>query len=332
MTNEKDALYLLDGYSLIYRSYFAFVNRPLLNSSGFNTSAVFGFFRSMAALFETYDPRFFGVILDSTTPTFRHEIYSDYKANREKAPEDLHAQVPVIQEILDAMNIKSIRMDGYEADDILAYFARQCIAEDRPCYIITGDKDLLQLVGGGTKIMKPDKGDYQILDVPDVSEIWGVRPDQIIDYLALTGDSADNVPGVKGIGPKTAVKLLEEYENLEGVYQNIDKLTPGNRKKLEAGKDNAYLSRRLVTLSDDFGLDVLPEALSTDSLDKAAGAEILYRIEVKSVADRLSGAAAGAAPGAEKAGVPELRSGSPPRPTARRRHLPGSRALVKSTA
>lgn len=289
MKNDKDALYLLDGYALIYRSYFAFINRPLLNSSGFNTSAVFGFFRSLAALFETYDPKLFGVILDSTVPTFRHEMYPEYKANREKAPDDLHAQVPVIQEVLKAMNIKSVRMDGYEADDIMAYFARKCKEEGRPCYIITGDKDLLQLVGDGVKVMKPDKGEYMILDEPDVTDVWGVRPDQIIDYLALCGDSADNIPGVKGIGPKTAVKLLADYDTLDGIYENLDNLAAGSKKKLAENRENAYLSRKLVILADDFGIDIEPDILDTADLDKEAGAEVLYREEVTSVADRLAG-------------------------------------------
>jgi DNA polymerase-1 len=289
MKDDKDALYLLDGYSLIYRSYFAFINRPLLNSSGFNTSAVFGFFRSLTSMFETYNPKLFGVILDSSVPTFRHEMYPEYKANREKAPDDLHAQVPVIQEVLKAMNIKSVRMDGYEADDIMAYFARKCAEEGRPCYIITGDKDLLQLVGNGIKIMRPDKGDYQILDESDVAEVWGVRPDQIIDYLALCGDSADNIPGVKGVGPKTAVKLLADYGTLDGIYENIGSLSAGNQKKLESDRENAYLSRKLVKLADDFGVDLAPDVLSTAGLDKVAGAEVLYREEVTAVADRLTG-------------------------------------------
>ena len=289
MSDDKKPLYLLDGYSLIYRSYFAFINRPLLNSEGFNTSAVFGFFRSLAALFEIQKPEYFGVVLDSTVPTFRHEMYPEYKANREKAPDDLHAQVPVIQEILKAMKIKSVRMDGYEADDIIAYFAKRCADEGRECYIITGDKDLLQLVGKGVKIMKPDKGDYQILDESNVEEVWGVRPDQIIDYLALTGDSADNVPGVRGIGPKTAVKLLVDFDTLEGVYENMDKHSAGVQKKLEADRDNAFLSRKLVTLAYEPGVTAGPADLSCTELDRAYGAELLRRYEVNSIADRIDG-------------------------------------------
>ncbi|MDC7227946.1 MAG: DNA polymerase I [Spirochaetales bacterium] len=314
MKEEKKALYLLDGYSLIYRSYFAFINRPLLNSEGFNTSAVFGFFRSIAALFENHKPEFFGVVLDSTTPTFRHERYPEYKANREKAPDDLHAQVPVIKEVLKAMNIKSVRMDGYEADDIIAYFAKKCVEEGRECYIITGDKDLLQLVGSGVKIMKPDKGDYQILDEPDVADVWGVRPDQIIDYLALTGDSADNVPGVKGIGPKTAVKLLSEFDTLEGVYDRLDSHSAGVKKKLEADRENAFLSRELVTLAYDFGLTAGPEDLPCTELDRDAGARVLRKYEVNSIADRIDGKSSSSADdGGGSAKVPRKTVNTTPR-------------------
>ena len=315
MNKEKPALYLLDGYSLIYRSYFAFINRPLLNSKGFNTSAVFGFFRSIAALFETHKPEYFGVILDSAKPTFRHDMYPEYKANREKAPDDLHAQIPVIQEILKAMNIKSVKMDGYEADDIIAYFAKKCADEDRECYIITGDKDLLQLVGRGVKIMKPDKGDYIVIDEPDVEEIWGVRPEQIIDYLALCGDSADNIPGVKGIGPKTAVKLLDEFNDLDGIYENIGSHSAGIQKKLETDREKAYLSKELVTLAFDFGLSAGADDLSCADINRKAGAEILRREEVNSVADRLDGTASS---GASKGPGSAKTSGSADGKTARK--------------
>lgn len=286
---NKNALYLLDGYSLIYKSYFAFINRPLINSKGFNTSAVFGFFRQIAALFENYKPEYFCVVLDSTTPTFRHEMYPEYKANREKAPEDLHAQVPLIQEILKAMNIRSVRMNGYEADDIIAHFAKQCKKENRECYIITGDKDLLQLVGDGVKLMKPDKGTYQMLDANDVLDVWGVSPEQIIDYLALTGDSADNIPGVKGIGPKTAVKLLSQYKTLEGVYENLAEQAKGVKTKLETSKDNAFLSRKLASLETNFSTKATIEDLTCTQIDRVAGAAILRREEINSIADRLDG-------------------------------------------
>ncbi len=289
MKENNRAVYLLDGYSLIYRSYFAFINRPLINSKGENTSAVFGFFRSIANLFETFKPEYFAVVLDSRVPTFRHEQYPEYKANREKAPDDLHAQIPVIEKVLEAMNLKIVRKDRFEADDIIAYFAGMASAEERPCYIITGDKDLLQLVDDKVRIMKPDKGEYKILGLPEVEEEWGVGPEKIIDYLALTGDQADNVPGVRGIGPKTAVKLLSEFGDLDGVYANLDSQTASVKKKLEESRENAYLSRELVTLKPDCGLELSIESLSASDWKPADGAVLLREYEVTSVADKLSG-------------------------------------------
>jgi DNA polymerase-1 len=146
-------LYLVDGYSLIYRAYFAFIRRPLTNSRGQNTSAVFGFFSSLFQLLKLRDPSFLAVVMDSHTPTFRHEKYPQYKANREKAPQDLHDQVPVIEEILGALGISCLRRDGFEADDLIATLAAQSREEGRECYILSGDKDLLQLVGGGVCVI-----------------------------------------------------------------------------------------------------------------------------------------------------------------------------------
>ncbi|MFW5769778.1 MAG: 5'-3' exonuclease, partial [Spirochaetota bacterium] len=204
----KPPLYVLDGYSLIYRSYFAFIRNPLFNPQGRNSSAVFGFFRTLFGFFNRYDPKFFAVALDSLTPTFRHEKYPEYKTTRDKTPQDLRDQVPVVEEILDSLGITKIRVDGMEADDIIATLAADCVSADRECYIISGDKDLLQLVGGPVKVLLPEKGEYLELGREEVFEKLGVYPEQILDYLALIGDSADNIPGVKGIGPKTAVKLL----------------------------------------------------------------------------------------------------------------------------
>jgi len=238
-----NTLYLLDGYSVIYRSYFAFIRSPLRNPQGQNASAVFGFFRTVFSIFQEYQPHYFAVALDSRGPTFRHEQYPLYKANREKAPDDLHQQVPVIEEILERMAIPAIRVNGFEADDIMATLARRCADEGRPCRVITGDKDLLQLVGRGVTVLKPGKGRLETMDHAAVETEWGVAPDQILDYLSLTGDSADNVPGVKGIGAKTAAELLQKYRTLEGIYENLDGVSgTSKRTKLEEGHQNALLS------------------------------------------------------------------------------------------
>ena len=224
--HTQDTLYLLDSYGLIYRSYFAFVSHPLTNKAGENVSALYGFFRSLAMILKTYRPQYFLAAFDSRTPTFRHEWYPEYKATRDKTPEDLHAQIPHIEKILTTLGIACLRKDGFEADDIIATLARRAEKEGRRCVIISGDKDLAQLVGDFVSVLKPDKSEALAhCGIEEVKEHWGVAPVQMLDYLSLIGDSADNIPGVKGIGPKTAVKLLQDYGTLDSVYEHIDAIT-----------------------------------------------------------------------------------------------------------
>ena len=250
---NKEPLYILDVYAIIYRSYFAFIRKPLRNTKGENVSAVFGFFRFLFALIQQKNPTFFAAALDSVGPTFRHQKFEAYKATRQKTPEDLIAQIPKIEAILRALEIPTLRCEGYEADDIIATLASQCAREDRPCYIISGDKDLLQLVGDTTKAIRPSENfSFRDTDSAGVLEEWGVRPDQIGDYLALVGDASDNIPGVKGIGDKTAQKLMSQFGSLAAVYDNVDRIEPESlRKKLETGRENAFFSRELVSLCCD---------------------------------------------------------------------------------
>ena len=286
---SAEPLYLLDAYSLIYRSYFAFINRPLRNPKGENVSAFFGFFRTLLSFFDEYTPRHFAVIMDSRTPTFRHEMYEQYKANREKAPEDLHAQVPLIEETLKEMHLGHLRRDGMEADDIMASLAEQCRREGRRCYLISADKDLLQLVGDGVWMLRPDKGAYREIGPEEVVEDLGVRADQIVDYLSLIGDQADNVPGVKGIGPKTAVKLLQAFDSLEGVYEHLDECTKAEKAKLEAGRESAFLSRKLIVLKRDLEIDSGEEIFSLQELDRSAAVPIFVREGAKGLAEQAKG-------------------------------------------
>ncbi len=288
---KKDALYLIDGYSIIYRSYFAFINRPLTDPEGRNVSALFGFFRTLLSLFDSYNPNYFAVVMDSRVPTFRHEMYSEYKANREKAPEDLHAQVPFIEEILEAMGVKVLRQDGLEADDIIATLARVCSEAERNCYIVSGDKDLLQLVDERVSMLRPDKGKYRNIGPSEVVNEYGIKAEQVIDYLALIGDSADNIPGVKGIGPKTAVKLLEKFKTLDGVYEHLEECSKGEQKKLEEGRESAYLSRTLVVLhtADQCPTDL--NEFSLTSMDRRAAVPYLLKYGAKSLAEQAKGSA-----------------------------------------
>ncbi|MCX7023948.1 MAG: DNA polymerase I [Spirochaetes bacterium] len=288
----KTPLYLLDSYAVIYRSYFAFISKPLTNPKGENRSAVFGFFRSLFALFDQYNPGAFAAVFDSRGPTFRHLMFEAYKANRQKTPEDLHAQIPVVEEALRLLGLPILRVDGFEADDIIATLAERCRLEDRPCYVISGDKDLLQLVGGSVRAMKPEKDtSWRILGPGEVAAEWGVEPERILDYLSLTGDASDNVPGVPGVGDKTAQKLLAEFRGIDDIYARLGEVKPdGVRKKLEAGRDSAYLSRELITLRLDVPLDIEgPEGLAVRGMDRAAANPVFRRENMKSLVSKNPG-------------------------------------------
>lgn len=281
----SNALYLLDGYSLIFRSYFAFIRNPLRNPQGRNSSAVFGFFRSLFTLLSNQPVSYFGVVLDSTTPTFRHQQYEQYKATREDTPEDLHEQIPVIEEILQALQLPAIRVEGYEADDVMATLALQCNEAGRECYLITGDKDMLQLVGGTIHVLRPEQnGGFTDMTRDKVYERWNVYPHQVLDLLSLIGDSVDNVPGVKGIGEKTAAKLLAEYGDLDSIYENLDQLSSKSwRQKLEAGRKDAYTSKGLITLETEVPIEGDLDQFELSELDKRAAIPYFEREGMQSL-------------------------------------------------
>ncbi len=283
---KAPALYLLDVYAIIYRSYFAFLSRPLRNPEGRNVSAAFGFFRFLFSLFEQQKPKAFAAVFDPKGKTFRHQMYEAYKATRQKTPDDLIEQVPLVEEILQALKIPSLRREGYEADDIIATLATSCREAGRECYVISGDKDLLQLVGGSVKALRPQEGfGFKELDANAVEQEWGVGPGRILDFLSLTGDASDNVPGVRGIGDKTALKLLTNYKDLEEIYARLDEIKPDSlRAKLEAGRADAELSKKLIRLSNriDLGLKSLDE-LRLDELDRDAASPLFQREGMRSL-------------------------------------------------
>lgn len=282
---DKEPLYILDVYAFIYRSYFAFIRKPLRNSRGENVSAVFGFFRFLFSLVQQKKPILFAAALDSIGPTFRHNQFVAYKATRQKTPEDLTAQIPKIESILQALGVPTLRCEGYEADDIIATLASQCAGEGRPCFIVSGDKDLLQLVGNKTKALRPSENfSFRETDATGVLEEWGVKPEQIGDYLALTGDASDNIPGVKGIGDKTAQKLIAQFESLEAIYKNLQNIEPESlRKKLEEGRESASISRELVSLC--YNVPNCPNDIPSLrlSLDLAAAAPLFLNEDIKSL-------------------------------------------------
>lgn len=285
-TNENKTVYIIDSYGLIYRAYFALLNHPLTNPGGDNISALVIFFKNLKALISKYNPCYLAAAFDSRAKTFRHELYADYKANRAKTPEDLHAQIPWIEEVLETLEIPVLRYDGFEADDIIATVARKCAEENRPCRILSGDKDLLQLVTDTCLEMQPDRanGGWEVIGAQEVLEKWGIPPEKILDYLSLVGDASDNVPGVKGVGDKTALKLLTQYGSLDGIYEHSSEIKGALGEKIRSDRDNAYFSKRLISLRYDVPVDVDFESFCTKRINFKSGAEILEKYGAYSIA------------------------------------------------
>jgi DNA polymerase-1 len=285
----KDCLYILDSYGLIYRSYYAFINRPLTNTRGENVSAVFGFFRSLKSALDYYKPAYFAAAFDSVVPTFRHDMYPAYKATRAKTPEDLHAQIPIIEEILHILGIPVARQNGFEADDVIATLVRQYGGENRSCRILSSDKDLMQLITSDTEMVRPNKaGGWEMLGAAGVWDEWGVPPEKMLDLLSLTGDTSDNVPGVAGIGIKTAQKLLETYGTLDNIYEHAQEISGAMGKKIRDGRESAYFSRSLIALRQDVPLKVDFGAFATAGLDYAKAAEAFAARELPTIAKQYS--------------------------------------------
>ena len=292
---SRKRVFIIDGYGQIYRSYFAFMNNPLKDRDGNNVSAVYGFFNTVMSIVRQYSPEYLVVAMDSKGKTFRHELYGEYKANRDKTPEDLHAQIPVISSFLDSMHIKRFERTGMEADDIIATIAGKASSEGLCTVMVTGDKDLLQLVSSDVLALRPPrKGEkeYRLCGPDEVREIFGVAPEQIVDYLTILGDTSDNVPGIDGIGEKGAVKLLLEHGSLDKAYEDIASLPKGTAAKLEAARDHIELSRTLVTLKDDVFDDseIDFDSFSTGSIDWKEGSRLFRSMGSESLAkasDRL---------------------------------------------
>lgn len=316
MTDRQEpapVLYIIDGYGLIYRSYFAFINRPLRDMEGNNVSAFFGFFNTLLMLIRDYKPDYLVVAMDTAAPTFRHILYPQYKANRDKAPEDLHAQVPLIKEVLDMVDIPQIGMDGWEADDVIASLIKSASAQGVTSVMFTGDKDLLQLVGPHTRALRPPKKgekDYRFFGEQEVVEEFGIRADQVVDYLALIGDSSDNVPGVAGIGPKGAVKLLQDYQTLEGIYTHLDECSKAVAERLASSKEMAFLSQTLVRLKTD-AIDVVSfdtDRFKLDSVDWEKAIPLFEKANAKSLVNAAKASGSGLSSSNKASAIPAISS------------------------
>ena len=256
--NNKKRLFIIDGYATLYRAHYALIRNPLTTTAGIPTSAVFGFANQVFQLLEEENPDYIVAAFDSKGKNFRHELYTDYKANRSAMPDEIQTQLPYLWELLDGMNIPVLRIEGVEADDIIGTVAKMCEKDDLQCNIVSGDKDFMQLINDQTLLYAPQarRREKEVFNAQKVSEKWGVGPEHIIDLLGLMGDSSDNVPGVEGVGPVTAKKLIQKFGSMEKIYENIDQIENEKmREKLLNNKDNAFLSKQLVTILTDVTVD-----------------------------------------------------------------------------
>lgn len=308
-----ERLYLLDGMALAYRAYFSFIGRPLVNSRGEQTGAVFGFVNTLMKILNDDRPDRIAVVYDTKEPTFRHRMYGEYKATREKMPEELAGQLDRLKEAVRGFNVRGVEFAGFEADDVMGTLARTAERAGIETFLVTGDKDFMQLVSPLIRIYRPGKrGDeWEILDTPAVGEKFGVGPDRVIEVLAIVGDKSDNVPGVRGIGDKTAIPLIREFGTLENLYRNLEKIPQeGVRRKLAEGRESAFLSRKLVTIDTAVPLPVTLDDLTLRPPDIAALRELFSALEFRGLLKKLGdvgrviGSAAGKVGGAAPSGPP----------------------------
>lgn len=284
-------LYLIDGHALAYRTYFALTSggtNRFQTHSGEPTAGIFGFVSVLLKILETEKPDYLAVAFD-TGKTFRNELFSEYKATRAKMPDDLRPQIERIRQLIDAFPFPRLEMEGYEADDVLGSVARHAVEKGLGVKIITGDRDLFQLVTDSVVVNLAGAKLAEARDFTpkDVVEYWGIRPDQVVDYKALVGDPSDNIPGVPGIGEKTATALLAQYPTLDEVYAHLDEITGKARTKLEAGKESAYMSRALAAIRTDLPIMLDLEKARIDHLNKEAVLDIFGQLEFRTLTTRF---------------------------------------------
>ncbi len=288
--NNQKKLFLLDAYALIYRSYFAFIRNPRFNSKGVNTSATFGFTNTLVQLLETENPHYIGVVFDVLAPTFRHEIFPEYKANREVMPEDLRKAIPYIRKIIEAFNIPIVEKEGFEADDVIGTLARKAESEGFITYMMTPDKDYAQLVSDRVLMFKPAKSGKlaEVWGPDEVKKNFGIdNTEQVIDILGLMGDTSDNIPGCPGVGPKNAQKLIAEFGSIAGIYENIGKIKGKQKEKLIEFEEQVRLSRKLATIVQEVPIEFDKERLVRDEVNKEALKLLFADLEFKTLAQRL---------------------------------------------
>ena len=285
-----EKLFLLDAYALIYRAYYAFIKNPRINSKGMNTSAIFGFVNTLADVLKRQQPTHLGVAFDPAGPTFRHEAYEQYKAQREETPEAIRLSVPIIKEIIAAYRIPILEVSGYEADDVIGTLATTAGAQGIDTYMMTPDKDYGQLVSEHVFMYRPRFGDkdFDTLGVEEVKAKFGIeRPEQVIDLLGLMGDSSDNIPGCPGVGEKTAQKLISEFGSIENLLANTDQLKGALKKKVEEHAEEIKFSRFLATIKTDVPIELNMDSLLVKEPDEEKLRTLFEELEFRNLADRV---------------------------------------------
>ncbi len=287
---RKETLFLIDSMGIAYRSYFAFAQNPLINSKGENTSAIYGFVNYLNKILEEQKPDYIAAVFDTDQPTFRHIEYKEYKATRNKMPDDLAASLAYLKDVVKAFNVPVLELDGFEADDIMGTLARRAEKEKINTFLVTSDKDFMQLVSNHVKIYRPGKfgNDDEIVGEEGVMTKFGVTPDRVIDMLGLIGDSSDNVPGVPGVGPKTALPLVQKYKTIEKILEHVDDIPQkGLQEKLRNNKELALLSKRLVTIDVNVPIKADLHHLKAKEKDIPALIALYDHLEFKTFAKRL---------------------------------------------
>ena len=284
-----EKLFLLDAYALIYRAYYAFIKNPRINSKGLNTSAILGFVNTLEEVLTKEQPSHIGIAFDPAGPTFRHEAYEQYKAQREETPEGIRAAVPYIKDIIRAYRIPILEVSGYEADDVIGTLARQADARDVDTFMMTPDKDYGQLVTEHVKMYRPKYGDkeFEVLGVEEVKEKYGLSsPTQVIDMLGLMGDSADNIPGCPGVGEKTATKLIQHFGSIENLLAGTDQLKGALKTKIENNREQIEFSKFLATIKTDVPIELDMEQLKKEEPDEEKLRSLFEELEFRTLLDR----------------------------------------------
>jgi DNA polymerase-1 len=290
---KKERFFIVDAHALCYRSYYAFIKNPLFNSAGQNVSAIFGFARMLYKLVDEQTPDYLAVAFDPPVKSFRFKLYPDYKANRQKMPDDLRSQIDEIKEMVSVIGIPILIHNDYEADDILGTIAKKYSGHGREVWLVTGDKDAYQLLDDNIRIYANKKGisDYEIYDQNSTIDLIGIKPDKVIDFMALTGDASDNIPGVKGIGEKTALKLINEYGSLDSIYKNLDSITGKTGEYLVRDREAAFLSRDLAAIRTDAPIEIDLECARRLDFHSERVREYFEKIELRSLVRDFFGAA-----------------------------------------